>query len=80
MGKGPEISRWEDINLTRNLHYLSFLYDIIFEYVTSLDCYGENHSPQMVSFVLKPMIATLDLTPDLIAILSFTRNVIFINK
>ena len=55
MGKGPEISRWEDINLTRNLHYLSFLYDIIFEYVTSLDCYGENYSPKRLPALQVPV-------------------------
>lgn len=39
----------------------------------------KNHWPEIVSLVPKPMMPSLDLIPYLIAVLTFTRNIILIN-
>lgn len=39
----------------------------------------KNHRPKIVSLVPKPMMPRLGLIPYLIAVLTFTRNIILIN-
>ena len=39
----------------------------------------KNHWPEIMSLVPKPMMPSLDLIPYLIAVLTFTRNIILIN-
>ena len=45
-----------------------------------LICQRENHRPQVSSLVLTPVMLNLDLKSDLVAVLTFSRDVTLIDQ